>query len=339
MWDDLNARVRGLGTHFLTRSELEALLPEPDLPTLAGAMRRHGIVVAEPAGAPSAEQIELGIRRWAAASLGTLARWAGPRARTLPLIFDDEDRRSLRSIFRGSIRHTPAERRLAGLIPTPALPERALEELARAPTTAGAAALLAAWRHPFATALGPVAAAAEADPFALDVALARAFAERATETAAASRSRAVREFVREGIDLENGLSAIVLAIEGQDLVPKDVFLPGGERLSIVAFEEAIATRDPGTAGARIAVGLDGTPYADVFRHGAVDPVALEDELLRRRLRAIAHRVREAPLGPLPVLWYGLRLRAQVTDLQRVVWAVALGAPSRALGDTLTTAAT
>lgn len=337
MWDDLNARVRGLGTHFLARAQLEALLREPDLPALAGAMRRHGIVVAEPPDMPTAEQIELGIRRWAAGSLRTLARWAGPRARSLPLIFDDEDRRSLRSILRGSMRQTPAERRLAGLIPTPALPERALEELARAPTPAGAAALLAVWGHPFATALAPVAAVAEADPFALDVALARAFAARAMETAAPSR--AVREFVREGIDLENGLSAVVLAVQGEDVVPKDVFLPGGERLSIVAFEEAIATHDPGTAGARIAVGLDGTPYADVFRHGAPDPVALEDELLRRRLRAIARRVREAPLGPLPVLWFGLRLRAQVTDLQRVVWAVALGAPSRGLAEALSTAAT
>lgn len=339
MWDDLNARVRGLATHFLTRSQLEALARVPDLPGLVRALRPQGVPLAEPMASLRPEDVELGIRRWAANALRVLARWAGPRAATLPLIFDDEDRRSLRAIFRGAVEQVPAERRLAGLIPTPALPERALEELARSPTAAAAAALLAAWRHPFAAALAPVVVEAHPDVFALDLTLVRAYADRAFAASRAIRDADVQAVVRELIDLENGLTAIVLSIEGTDVVPKQIFLSGGERVSIVAFEQAVATRDPGTAGARLAVALDGTPYAEVFRRGARDPVTLEDELLRRRLRAISRRVRLAPLGPLPILWFGLRLRVQVVDLQRVVWTVALDAPRQRLVDTLATVAT
>jgi len=339
MWDDVNARVRGLATHFLTRSQLEGLARAPDLPALAEALRQHGVPVPEPAGLVHPEAVELGIRRWGATSLGILARWAGPRAAALPLIFDDEDRRSLRAIFRGAIERAPAERRLAGLIPTPALPERALEELARSPTASAAATLLAAWHHPFAAALAPVVAEALPDLFALDLTLARAYVDRASTASRAMRDEGVRAVVRDMIDLENGLAAIVLATEGKDVIPKQIFLPGGARVSIVAYEEAIATRDPGAAGAKIAVALGGTPYADAFRRSAHDPVLLEDELLRRRLRAIAHRVRLAPLGPVPVLWFGLRLRVQMIDLQRVVWTVALGAPRPRLAETLATPAT
>jgi vacuolar-type H+-ATPase subunit C/Vma6 len=338
MWDDLNARARGLGTRFFTRPQLEALSREPGLQALSDALRRHGVPIGEAGVPPQPESLELGIRRWAAAALRTLARWAGPRVVALPILFDGEDRRSLRALLRGAVQRTSAERRLAGLIPTPALPERALRELARAPTTATVVALLSAWRHPFAAALAPVAAAAQPDLFGLDLALSRAFAARATAAARAARDASVRDFVRESVDLENGVAALVLAVEGEDVVPKDAFLLGGDRVTIVAFEEAVATREPGAAGARIAAALHGTPYAGVFQHGARDPTTIEDELLRRRLAAWARRAHQQPLGPLPLLWFTLRLRAQLLDLQRVVWTIALGAPRLTLSETLATVA-
>jgi vacuolar-type H+-ATPase subunit C/Vma6 len=337
VWDDLDARARGLGTHFLNRSQLEALAREPDLPGLAEALRRQGIPVGESPGAPQPEQLELGLRRWAAAALRIVGRWAGHRAGALPLMFDAEDRRSLRAIFRGVVQRTSAERRMAGLIPTPALPERALEELARQPTVAAAAALLTAWRHPFAPAVAPIAAGAQPDLFALDVALSRALVERATRAARESRDASVRAFVRETIDIENGLAALLLATEGKDVVPKDVFLPGGERVSIIVYEEAVALREPRSASARIAAALKGSEYAEAFRVAGREPAALEQELLREQLRVVAHRVRRMPLGPLPVVLFGLRLRAQVFDLQRVIWTVALGAPRLEIAETLVTA--
>jgi vacuolar-type H+-ATPase subunit C/Vma6 len=338
VWDDLNARASGLGTHLLSRPQLEGLAREPDLPALGDALRRFGIVTGESAATVLPEDLELAIRRWAAASLRTLARWAGPRSAALPTLFEDEDRRSLRAILRGAVHGSPAERRLAGLVPTPALPERALQELARAPTAAAVATLLAAWRHPYAVPLAPAIGTTQPDLFALELALARAFADRAVRAARRAGDAGLLRFARETIDLENALSAVVLTMEGKDVVPKDVFLAGGDRVSIVAFEEAIALGEPGAAGAQLAVALGDPPIATALRQAARDPASLEDDLLRARLHVLARRVRQAPLGALPVLWFGLRLRAQVVDLRRIVWAVTLGAPRGAMVEGLVTAA-
>jgi vacuolar-type H+-ATPase subunit C/Vma6 len=338
LWDDLNARARGLGTHLLSRLQLEGLAREPDLPSLRDGLRRFGIATGESGATVIPEDLELAIRRWAAACLRTLARWAGPRAAALPTVFEDEDRRSLRAILRGAVHGSPAERRLAGLVPTPALPERALQELARAPTAAVVATLLAAWRHPYAAPLAPAIRTTQPDLFALELGLARAFADRAVHAARRAGDPGLLRFARETIDLENALSAVVLTVEGKDVVPKDVFLPGGDRISIVAFEEAIALGEPGAAGARLAVALGESPIATALRQAARDPASLEDDLLRARLHLLARRVRQAPLGALPVLWFGLRLHAQVVDLRRIVWAVTLGAPRGAMVEGLVTAA-
>ena len=276
------------------------------------------------------------MRRWAAAALRTLARWAGPRVAALAVIYEEEDRKSLRAILRGAIRGAAADARLSGLIPTPALPERVLVELARQPTAAAVAALLSAWRHPYGAVLAKAAGAGQPDPFALDVALDRAFAARAL--AAARRAGGdLLAYVRESVDLSNAMTALVLAVAGRDVVPKDVFLSGGERITITVFEEAVALGEPGTAGMRLARGFAPSALAEPFRHLARDFTDLEEELLRVRIRAIARRTRLAPLGPGPVLWFALRLRAQVVDLQRIVWGVALSAPRADLVAALVTA--
>ena len=338
-WDDLNARARGLGAHFLTRAQLEALAREPDMPALAAALRRHGVLTGALTEVPRPEELELAIRRWAAAALLILARWAGPRSAALPLVFDDEDRRSLRAIFRGAVQRAPAERRLAGLIPTPTLPERALEALAGTPTAAAASALLAAWRHPFATAVAPASAAAQPDLFALESALSQALAVRATQAAARAHSRTLRAAVRDAIDLDNARTAVMLSMIRRDVVARDQFLPGGARVSIILFGEAVATGEPRVASARLAIAFRGTPYADLFAARLADRDMFDDELLRRRLRDMALQARRDPVGPLPLLWFALRLRAQLLDLQRIIWTVALGAPRQPLAEMLATAAT
>jgi len=338
LWDDLNARARGLGTHLLSRLQLEGLARAPDLASLGDGLRRFGIAAGESGASVIPEDLELAIRRWAAASLRTLARWAGPRSEALTTVFEDEDRRSLRAILRGAVHGSPAERRLAGIVPTPALPERALQELARAPTASAVATLLAAWRHPYAAPLAPAIRATQPDLFALELGLARAFADRAVRAARRAGDAGLLRFVRETIDLENALSTVILTMEGKDVVPKDVFLPGGDRVSIVAFEEAIALGEPGAAGDRLAVALGDSAVTTVLRQAARGPASLEDDLLRARLHVLARRVRQAPLGALPVLWFGLRLRAQVVDLRRIVWAVTLGAPRGGMVEGLVTAA-
>jgi vacuolar-type H+-ATPase subunit C/Vma6 len=337
-WDDVNARARGLGTRLFSRGQLESLTRATDLAALTEGMRRLGLPVTGEREAATPAELELAVRRWAAAALRTLARWAGPRVAALAVIYEEEDRKSLRAILRGAIRGAAADSRLSGLIPTPGLPERALEELGRQPTPAAVAALLSAWRHPYGAVLAKAAGAGQPDPFALDVALDRAFAARAL--AAARRAGGdLLAFVRESVDLSNALTALVLAVAGRDVVPKDVFLAGGERITITVFEEAIALGEPGAAGMRLARGFapGGGSLAEPLRHLARDFTDLEEELLRVRIRAIARRTRLSPLGPGPVLWFALRLRAQVVDLQRIVWGAALSAPRADLAAALVTA--
>lgn len=337
-WDDVNARVRGLATRFQTPSDLERLVRAPDLSALEQALRGAGIVRGETLPTPTAAELEFAVRHWAAALLRTLARWCGPRVAALPLVFELEDRHSVRALLRGAVEHAPPELRLAGLIPTPALPERTLVELARAPSPARLVALLGAWHHPLAAPLAPAATHAEPDLFALEVALARAWAADALAASRRAGDAALIQHVRESIDLENALTAITLASEGKDVVPATAFVPGGRLLTIGDFEEAVAAREPAAAGVRLGRALATTPYGVVLLHGATAAASLEDELMRTRIRAVARRVRLAPLGPLAVIEFGLRLRAQVTDLQRIIWGVALGLPRESIPERLATVA-
>jgi vacuolar-type H+-ATPase subunit C/Vma6 len=279
--------------------------------------------------------VELAVRRWASAALGTLARWAGRRIPALAVIYEDEDRKSLRAMLRGAARGAAAEARLSGLIPTPALPERALEELARQASVAAVVTLLQVWRHPYGQALAAVAGTAQPDPLAIDLVLDRTFAARALSAAQSAGAELVG-FVRETVDVANAVTAIVLASAGRDFTPKEAFLAGGARVSIVVFEEAAAAGGPVAAGVRLARAFAPGRLAPAFRDLGADPGALENEVLRIRVHDLSQRVRLAPLGPAPALWFALRLRAQVIDLQRIVWGVALAAPAAEVAAALVT---
>lgn len=262
-WEDVNARARGLGTHLLDRRALEGLAAAPDLPALVEELSRAGIAIGAERGAADGAAAEAGIRAWSAGILRTLERWVGARSDALPLVFDDEDRRSLRALVRGAVARVPTGARLFGLLPTPALPATALETLAALATVEEIAALLAAWRHPFASAAA-AAVGTEPDLLAFDRALDGAARDRAERAARRSGSRALRRLVTELV--------------------------------------------------------------------AADPAVDEGAALRARLRRLTREVRLAPLDPLTTLWVVLRLRAQVIDLQRLVWAVILGAPRALLRD-------
>lgn len=331
-WEDLDARARGLATHLLGRAELQALAQAPDRAALAEALRQRGYPVEE--GEPTAATLELALRRVAAERLRVLARWSGARADALAVVFEDEDRRSLRALLRGSVQGVNADARLAGLIPTPALPERALRELAQRDKPAAIAALLIAWRNPYGSALLAAASAAHPDLFRLELLVSRTFAARALR--AAGRAGPLAAYVRETLDLENAFSALVLAVEGKDVTPKDAFLPGGERVTIAAFEVAAATGDVTEAMRRLAAALAGTALARAFHGRAGAPGQLEATVLRLRVREQVKAMRLTPLGPAPVLAYALRLRAEMEDLRRIIWGVALAAPRAMLVGELVT---
>lgn len=324
-WGDLNARVRGLGTRLLEREELQSLALAVDLPELATALARRGFPIEE--ATASATTIELGIRRRMAELLRILGRWCGTRSPVLSVMFDDEDRRSLRAIARGIGHPEREEQSVAALLPTPALPERALAELARQPSIRKMAALLGAWGHPFGAPLAGVTGA-EPDLLQCEIAVNRAFAARALLGARrAGRNSVLLAHVREVIDIENAYSALILsgteATEGE-AVP-EAFLEGGHRFTRELYDSMVARREAaGVAGPAVVKAFAGTPLAAAF--GKPPGADLERSVLEAQVSQLRGVALRDPLGPAPVVHFALRLRGQLLDLQRITWGVALNAP-------------
>jgi hypothetical protein len=322
-WEDLAARVSGLGTHLLDPGQLEACRRAGDLDALVEPLRRAGVVTGELAPPVVAAVLEREVRRWAAHAVATLGRWLGARQAALPFLLLECDRRSVRAMLRGTAARAPAARRLAGLIPTPTLPERALETLADAPTASEVTGHLAAWHHPFAAPLRDELGVAEPDLFRLEVVLARVVAAEAVRAAGRSGDPDLRRHVEESIDLENLAGALCLAAGHADVDPGELFLEGGHALGRAAYLEVIASGSGEAALRRLVAALAGSGWESCLRRPAGHE-ELESCLRRRQLQAVTRRVRERPVGPLAVIHFGLRLEDQVVELQRLIWTAALG---------------
>jgi vacuolar-type H+-ATPase subunit C/Vma6 len=299
---------------------MENLSAAAGLDDLARRLDRAGFGPLQLPATP--ERLESAVRRTAGDRLRILARWCAERAGVLAVVFEDEDRRSLRALLRGAAAGAPPEARLSGLVPTAALPAGALEELARIADVAQLATTLQAWSNPYATALEVAKGLPRADLLHLETELVRLFAKRAS-AGARRGDRALVEFVEETIDVENALAAVVLAPQKADAW----FVQGGRALSPEVFAEAIHSSDHGEAARRLAVALAGTPLAEAL---AGPPASLERNFLAVRALARTKAARREPLSSQPLLSFALRLRAETLDLQAVIWAVALGAPARSL---------
>jgi vacuolar-type H+-ATPase subunit C/Vma6 len=339
-WGDLVTRARGLSTHLLGRSRLIELARMRDLGRVAAALEEaYGPGMGTTPGA-SAEDLELAVRRAAARDLHTLANWTGSRETYLAPLFLDEDRRSIRAVLRGAAAGSPPPQRLAGLIPTPTLPEGLLEELARQRSVSSAVALLIAWGHPFGSLLLEEARRSQPDLLHLDLALTRAYAGcSARAVQRAPRGDATRShlgtYVRATIDLENASTAIQLATQRSDIDAASLFLSDGRWLDHATFLAAAHANDAVVASDMIGRAFRGTPLARIGT--GVPRSAFEDAALSAELRWIASAARLMPLGVAPVIAFFLRLRAQVRDLRFVIWRIALGAPPAAPDALLTVA--
>jgi vacuolar-type H+-ATPase subunit C/Vma6 len=329
VWSDLDVRARGLAGRLLGRARLDALARVQDLRALAAELERAGYerVTSE----PSSEGLDRAVRRTIASRLRVLERWAGGRAASLAVLFEEQETRNLRALLRGALVNAPSASRVAGAIPTPLLPEGALAELARLRSVREVGALLLLWGHPYAPAIAEETQHAEPSMFRIEAQLHARYAERAITRA---RDRALRAFVQQTIDLENAFAVIELAIERSDVRS---FVAGGARVERARFEAAATAHDAATATRVIAECFAGTDLREVFRRHVDDPGALEDAALATRIAEQSRAARSDPLGPAPLLAYVLRLRAEAADVRRIIAGVALGAPAAALQSQLVTA--
>jgi vacuolar-type H+-ATPase subunit C/Vma6 len=322
-WGDVIVRARGLSTGLVTAARCSPLCDARSIGELALRMAGLGLVRAPAADAPADEHaLELALRRRAGARLQLLAHWAGPRRDLLAPIFDDEDRRAIRALVRGAIARVAPQLRTAGLVPTPSLPVRALDELSHAGDVAAVASLLLAWRHPFARLVEAEARRQRPSALEFEVALVREFASRARASADAGDD-AMHLFVSRTIDLENLQTALALSSQPADVAPARLFVDGG---SILTVDDLAAARSSGSAAglaARLAPRLRGTPLAGMLDHGAR---SAEDAALDALIAEFRRRSRDAPLSLAPVILFALRQRAELHMLFRILWGVSLGMP-------------
>lgn len=326
-WGDLVARARGLSGHLLRKAQYMALCAAGSVSTLAELMAALGLVPPPAAGVPGDEHaLELALRRRAGARLRILANWAGSRREQLAPLFDDEDRRALRTLCRGAIAGVAPEKRLAGLVPTPSLPIRALEQLAHAGDIATIAAFLVAWRHPFGSALADEARRQRPDLLQMEMTLVRTFAARANDAARASDA-AMHRFVERIIDLENLRAALVIAEHPTDIEPGAVFVAGGRIVAVDDLRFAGSSRSRPDVAARLAPRVAGTPLAAAL---VADGRPADDGVLDALVAEFRRLALREPLGTAPVILFVLAQRAELRALVRILWSVSLGMPRSAI---------
>ncbi len=332
-WGALNARAAGLATGTWPATDLRRLADLPDAAALANAIeRRAGEPLAAADSTPAA--IELSARRMLTRRLGILARWSGPGGAALAVIHEEDDRDNLRALVRGALQGAEPSQRLAGLVPTPSLPSRRLDQLARLDTVAAIRTLLGAWGSPYAADV-TAAEGTSPDLQRFERALARRWAARSVR-AARRGGRRLRVLTAEVIDIENVL-IVVAAVHGEEDGGADL-LDGGRRLTRDIALDALVGRDPARAGRVLAACFAGTAYAAVLRTMVRRPERIEQALRGARLRALALEARLAPLGPAPFLLCLMRFRLEVEHLRRLAWGLSLGWRGRELADLATDAA-
>jgi vacuolar-type H+-ATPase subunit C/Vma6 len=325
-WGPLVARARGLSGHLLAPDLLRTLAASDDRREFNGALVRVGHLAFLPnAPAPDDRATEIAIRRVAACRFQVLARWSRDCGDVLAPLLEDEDRRSLRAILRGALGGVAHEIRTAGLIPTATLPARALDELALLNDAGAIGAALLALGHPFARAVAEIARREHPDPFALDQAIATAWAARAVK-AAVRGDDALRLYVERTIDLQNYWTSRLLAEQHADAAVGAMFVTGGRLVSVDDLQYAASSKSVEGLGTRLARRAAGTALAAALSPRDRDP---DDAALNALIAEFRTRSLREPLGLAFVVMYILRLRAEHRTLLRMLWQLALGVPGDA----------
>jgi len=322
---DINTRARGLRTHLLPASDLERLARATSLLALQRELSGLGYVRSDaPATAMS---LEKAVRRHAADQMGILDRWCmDDRRAALAVILEDEDRRSIQAILRGAQQGTATEVRMAGLIPTTSLPERALLTLAGQPTPTDVIRMLALWNHPLGVPLVAAASGPHPSLFEIEVELQRAFARRASARAHQGGSQLV-EYVEQVVDVMNTWSALLHFVERDPAIVDMTFVEGGRWITRDVFHKLMALETRPQVEKRLGWELRKSALGNAFQGEIEDLAQLEGTMLRAQIDWQNRAVRVDPSGAAPIIGFAIELRAEVVNLRRIIWGVALKAPA------------
>jgi len=335
-WGAVNARARGLASHLLDRESLLLAAGAGSWQAAARALVERGYPSREGGAQLTPQEFDRATGRVLMDRLALLGRWLGPRCTALAVLSEEAEYRALRRLLRGAAEGASPGARLRGTTPTPGLPERALELLARAESPAELTRALIRLGHPAGRALAVAGADTKASElWRLEGALARVFALRAIR-ASRHAGRAFRRFVAVLIDLQNAEALLVAPEWGAEVSADDVFLLGGQVLDRGRFTTAATLGTDRVEGA-LAEWFAGTPLGEVFG-AAPGPRSFEARALGALLAWQRREGRRDPLGPGVVLEVIERMRAEAHDVRLVSGAVALGAPPGVVAAGLVTSA-
>jgi vacuolar-type H+-ATPase subunit C/Vma6 len=325
---DINTRARGLRTRLLEQKDLERLAHTRSLLALQRDLGALGVVPADTPAIPSS--LESVIRRRAADLMAILGRWCSDeRQPILAVIFDDEDRRSIQSILRGAEQGVASDTRLSGLVPTTHLSERALRVLASQPTVADVVRMLVLWSHPFGVPLVDAVSGTRPSLFDVEVALQRAFARRALDSARKA-GRHLVDYARQVVDVMNAWSALLHFPERDSAIVDLTFIEGGKFVDRETFRELLSLETFDDVREGLLRGLRESPLASAFAGEPGEVAPLETAVLRAQIAEQSRAARIAPEGPAPLISFALSLRAEVLNLRRIIWGISLEAPAAML---------
>lgn len=215
---------------------------------------------------------------------------------------------------------------MSGLVPTMHLSERALRVLASQPTPADVVRMLVLWNHPFGAPLVPAVAESHPSLLRVEIALQRAFAQRALERAPKGGGHLV-EYVQQVIDVMNVWSALLHFPERDAAMVDQLFVEGGRWVSRDVFEAVWNLDSRAGVERRLGFELRESPLSDVFA-GKLDNVTeLERAVLEAQIAWQHRRMRLDPSGAATIIAFALELRAEVINLRRILWGVSLEAPA------------
>jgi len=330
-WDDVNARARGLATHLLDRGTLAGLADAPDWPAFVARVTALGYPLDLAGGAAiDPPSFDRAVSLVAAQRLALLGRWLSAREGVLAVVLEDEEYRTLRALLRGAAEGASPGARLRAVMPTPHLPMRALERMARAASVAELVRELARHGHPAGRAWQDVLRHAKApDLRALEWALARLYAERAVRAARAG-GPVVRRFAAELVDQANVWTLLLAAPLQAGADADQEFLPGGSRITRPAFARLRTVREADPLVEVLRILLKDTALGAALATAPLDLPSLEPRAASARIAWLRGLARRDPLGPAVILSVLERIRAEARVLRALGWAVAFGAPGSTL---------
>ncbi len=338
-WDDVNARARGLATHLLDRDALATLASAPDWPAFLSRLSALGYPLDPGLGAvvdPPA--FDRAVTLLAADRLNLLGRWLAGRGAVLAVVLEDEERRTVRALLRGAAQGASPGARLRAATPTPALPPRTLERLARAASVPDLARDLVRAGHPAGRVLEEMLRRTPSPGLRdLEWGLARLFSARAVRAARAG-GPVVRRFAAELVDQENVWTLLLAAPPIPGEAGDEAFLAGGALLTRDQFSRLRGERDGDRVVAELGHLFEGTALGSALAQAPVDWPAVESRAAAARIVWLRSLARRDPLGPALVLAVLERIRAEARALRAIAWGAAFGAPASTLASLMPEAA-